>query len=165
MTDTRRAIAGFILAPLIVAIVIACIIFLISIASQPASLNGAVASALLALVYAGVVGFISAIVLGVPAYLLLKRLRIVSPWPTIATAALIGALFPRLSHWYRLDSSSSISINGCEIVAHGVTTACGYRHLALEMILPAFVGATAGLVFWLIYAGGWRLRASQKQNR
>jgi hypothetical protein len=165
MTDTRRAIAGFILAPLIVAMAIACIVFVLAATGEPGGLGRAFFASTLALGIAVLVGWASALILGVPAYLALKRLRIVSPWPTIAIAALIGALFPWHSHWHRLDPSSSISINGCEIVARGVTTACGYRHLALDTIMPALVGAMAGVVFWLIYAGGWRLRASQEEER
>lgn len=160
-----RAIAGFILAPLIVAIMIAGAIFLVTVASHPAGFSAAFWTATIALIYASVAGWAFAIVFGVPAYLLLKRLRIVSPWPTIAVAALIGALFPWLTHWYALDPSSSVSINGCEIVARGVTTACGYRHLALDTIMPAFIGAVAGLVFWLVYAGGWRLRTDRSRDR
>jgi hypothetical protein len=159
MTDHRRAIAGFILAPLVVAVVIACIVFVLAAVSEPGGLGRASFASATALGIAAGVGWAFALIFGVPAYLLLKRLRVVSPWPTIAVAALIGALFPWLSHWHRLDPSSSVSINGCEIVARGVTTACGYRHLAQGTILPALVGAAAGLVFWLIYAGGWRLRS------
>ncbi len=165
MTDTRRAVAGFLLAPLIVGLGIACIVFVLAALSGSGSFGRASATSLLVLAYAVVVGWAFALIFGVPAYLLLKRLRIVSPLPTIAIAALIGALFPWLTHWLLLDPSSSISINGCETVAHGVTTACGYRRLAQGSILPALVGAVAGLVFWLIYAGGWRLRARRYEKR
>ena len=163
MTDTGRAVTGFLLAPLIVGVVIACIVFVLAMASEPGGFGRASATSLLALAYAVVAGWAFALVFGVPAYLLLKRLRVVSPWPTIATAALIGALFPWLTHWLLLDPSSSISINGCETVARGVTTACGYRRLAQNSILPALIGAVGGLVFWLIYAGGWRLHARQER--
>jgi len=36
MTDTRRAAAGFLLAPLIVGIVIACIVFVLAAIGEPA---------------------------------------------------------------------------------------------------------------------------------
>jgi hypothetical protein len=163
MTHTRRAVAGFLLAPLIVAVVIACMVFVLAALSEPGGLGRASFASATALGIAVGVGWSFALIFGVPAYLLLKRLRIVSLWPTIAAAALIGALFPWLSHWHRLDPSSSVSINGCEIVARGVTTACGYRHLAQGTILPALLGALAGVVFWLIYAGGWRLRTGRER--
>jgi hypothetical protein len=158
MTDTRRAAAGFLLAPPIVGIVIACIVFVLAAIGEPGDFGRASLASLLALAYAALAGWAFALVFGVPAYLLLKRLRIVSPWPTIIVAALIGAAFPWLAHWLLLDPSASVSVNGCQTVAHGLTTACGYRHLAFDTIFPVLIGAVAGLVFWLIYAGGWRLR-------
>lgn len=161
MTNSKRAIAGFFLAPLIVATAIACIVFALAAISGPGDFGRASFTSGLALLYAAAVGWALALIFGVPAYLLLKRLGIVSPWATIAVAALIGALLPWLTHWALLDPSASVSINGCETVANGVTTACGYRRMVQNMILPGLVGAIAGLVFWLIYAGGWRLRDHQ----
>ena len=70
-----------------VIVVIACIVFVLAMASEPGGFGRASATSLLALAYAVVAGWAFALVFGVPAYLLLKRLRVVSPWPTIATSS------------------------------------------------------------------------------
>ena len=158
---TARVIAAFVLAPLIVAAAIALLV-LVATASGHAGGLQAFHMALIAFVSAGSVGLVLALVFGVPTYLALTRLRIVSPWATTAAAALIGASFPWLAHFLLLDPSASLSANGCRSVLNGVTTACGYRQLALDMIVPALIGAGGGLAFWLVYNGGWHIKERRR---
>lgn len=151
---TARVIAAFVLAPLIAAAAIAFLVLVATATGDAGGLQAAFHMALIAFVSAGSVGLVLALVLGVPAYLALTRLRIVSPWATMVAAALIGASFPWLAHFLLLDPSASLSANGCRSVLNGVTTACGYRQLALDTIVPALIGAGGGLIFWLVYNGG-----------
>jgi hypothetical protein len=155
---TARVIAAFVLAPLIVAAAIAFLVLVATATGDAGGLQAALHIALIAFVSAGGIGLVLALVLGVPTYLASTRLRIVSPWATTAAAALIGASFPWLAHFLLLDPSASLSANGCRSVLNGVTTACGYRQLALDTIVPALIGAGGGLAFWLVYNGGWRIK-------
>ena len=162
MTDRRHAVAAFLLAPLIVAAAIAVAVLFATASGHAGGLQAAFHMALIAFVSASSVGLVLALVFGIPAYLALTRLRIVSPWATMAAAALIGASFPWLAHFLLLDPSASLSANGCRSVLNGVTTACGYRQLALDMIVPALIGAGGGLAFWLVYNGGWHIKERRR---
>jgi hypothetical protein len=159
---TARVIAAFVLAPLIVAAAIAFLVLVATATGDAGGLQAALHIALIAFVSAGGIGLVLALVLGVPTYLASTRLRIVSPWATTAAAALIGASFPWLAHFLLLDPSASLSANGCRSVLNGVTTACGYRQLALDMIVPALIGAGGGLAFWLVYNGGWHIKERRR---
>ena len=92
------------------------------------------------------------LVLGIPAFLLLKKLV----RPTIFSCALAGAIVASLP-WFILsvfsgESASSASINGHVTVQNGSHTIWWWYYLGQFEALVAAAGAIGGVVFWAIAA-------------
>ncbi|NGN45267.1 hypothetical protein G6N74_29900 [Mesorhizobium sp. CGMCC 1.15528] len=155
MYQHARAFAAFVLAPpLTVAIFLSPVFGSILLSDDP--FTGGFASTMPLFFIGCALAWTFAIVLGLPAYVLLRWLDIASPWVTIAVAAAIGASFNLASGFWPGNEGTSTSVNGCDVIVAGVRTACGYWDLAKNMMLSGAIGAIGGLIFWLIYADGWK---------
>ena len=101
-----------------------------------------------ALVYAVVGAYPSAIVLGVPAYLLLRnRLR-----PTLINCAVVAAIVAALP-WLLLALVSSpdyASYGGHVTYENGGITVAGLFYWLIDIGKICIFGAAAGMLFWLI---------------
>lgn len=115
-----------------------------------------------ALVYAVVGAYPAAIVLGVPAYLLVRnRLR-----PTIINCAMVGAIVASLP-WLVLALISSpdyASYGDSVTYENGRITVAGLFHLFIEMGQICIFGAGAGVLFWLITVpvACWKLSPTER---
>jgi hypothetical protein len=95
-------------------------------------------------------GYPPALVLGLPAYLALRRR--VRPRP--ATLALVGgaiAILPWLwiMYWPGLRAGVSSQAGNCVSEIDGVTTWCGHLENVKYLALIFAAGAVGGLAFWL----------------
>ena len=101
-----------------------------------------------ALVYVVVGAYPSAIVLGVPAYFLLRnRLR-----PTIINCTVVGAIVASLP-WFVLALFSSpdyASYGGVVTYENGGITLAGLFYGLIDIGIISIFGAAAGMLFWLI---------------
>lgn len=156
MHQHMRALAAFVIAP-----PLAVAIFLIpdlktSLLAYGIDHIGESLLTIRQMFYVGTLfAWMFAFVLGVPIYILLRGLDIASPWVTIVLAAAIGASFD-LAFELWPDEGTYVSANGCNIIVAGFRTACGYWELAKNLMWFGSIGAIGGLIFWLIYAGGWK---------
>jgi hypothetical protein len=95
------------------------------------------------------------VLVGLPTYLVLrKRLR-----PTPLNCALAGSAVASLP-WLLLDvilPGADYAFDGGHVtVEHGQKTLWGWLDLAMASGSFALLGAFAGVVFWVIAAGGWK---------
>lgn len=92
------------------------------------------------------------LVLGLPAFLFLKR-RVS---PTIWACALVGAIVASLP-WVSVASLSNpdfASVDGRAIVVHGVKTLWGWIEVIKMAGMFGACGAVGGGLFWLVAAAG-----------
>ena len=107
-----------------------------------------------------IVGAIPAtVILGIPAFLLLKKLV----RPTILWCALAGGVVAALP-WFLFMSlgggADQASINGHVTQVHGHYTAWGWLYFAQFLGLVFVAGAVGGILFWAIAAATWPRRRS-----
>jgi hypothetical protein len=130
------------------------------------SLEGLLRSGTLFLVYGTPLAYAMTAFLGIPVYLIFRKLALVSAWTAVLAAALIGSLLPVAFEIERVvsigsDTSSSYQVGTCVVLDRNVRTQCGYVRLAEGMLPCALAGAIAGLVFWRINRPHSRLDASK----
>ncbi len=99
------------------------------------------------------------LVMAVPLFLILGKLRIFSPTITIISAAIIASMLVIIPDVYSIitsnpDSKFSFSARGCQIIVDNVRTRCGYVLLFQNIAEFALGGALSGLIFWLVYRRG-----------
>jgi len=100
------------------------------------------------------------VVLGLPAFLLLRWKRLVHWWSAIGGGFLLAALPMALSAWpmrYSHTKSSAV-INGVQTMIDGVPTAAGWLQYGAGVVMFGGLGAVGGLCFWLV----WRHEAKQR---
>jgi hypothetical protein len=114
----------------------------------------------------GVVGaYPTAVVIGIPAYFLLRRHFAARP----LACALVGSVIAALP-WALLvlagSSASEASVNGRATVISGHTTAYGWLQNAEFVLTIGVFGAIGGLVFWAVAAAAHRSvqPASEQQS-
>ncbi len=142
-----RVIAGFIVAPAAVAIVLAAVAPLYAGLDSYGERVWRTAPA-----YGLFGGYTPALVFGVPAYMLLAQ-RVT---PTPLRCALVGAVVAALP-WSFLSIGSmpdQASIDDRATVVDGVQTIYGWLEAGKFVGGIALVGALTGLLFWLIAAAG-----------
>ena len=142
-----RVALGFLVAPLAGGAAISAMAL-----ADASPLSDAFSFAALAVLYGG---YPPALVLGIPAYLALRRR--VRPRP--ATLALAGgtiAILPWLwaMYWPGLRAGVSSQVGNCVSEINGATTWCGHLENAKYLALIFAAGAVGGLAFWLCAA--WR---------
>jgi hypothetical protein len=146
LPPTWRIVAGFLVAPLVAALAMAFV--------EPL-FNGLPFSERVyrtTIVYCVFGAYPSTVILGLPAFFLLRRRVRASPINCALAGACVAAL-PWLVLW--LVSTPDYSFDGGHVaVANGHTTGWGWIEL-VEMLLemPAF-GGLAGAAFWLVASAG-----------
>ena len=127
-----RLLLGLVLAPLLPAVLFSLIE------------SGDLGSVWLAAVFGG---YPAAIVLGIPAYLLLRN-RVE---PRVGTLMLVGGLIA-MAPWLLLSlvsGADQAAVGNCVTVIDGRRTWCGYLSM-IDMLARIFAyGAIGGLAFWI----------------
>jgi hypothetical protein len=128
-----RVLLGFLLAPL-----------------MPAILFSLIASGDLSTVSAALIfgGYPPAIVLGVPAYLLLRNRLSPHFWLAMLAGGIIAAL-PWVALALLPPAASYAEVGQCVSVIDGKHTWCGFWESAKFASIVFALGALGGLVFWL----------------
>lgn len=102
--------------------------------------------------------YVAMLLAGVPAYLLLRRFKLVSSASVVAVGIAIPGILILLSElWgaYIPESGSAFSYfrENCQEIVDNVRTECGYWLQWRDRILALATGGICGLFFWLIHAG------------
>jgi hypothetical protein len=97
-----------------------------------------------------------AIVLGVPAYTLLRWRRWANVFTSTASGALVGAIPVGVLLWPGGDrwAGSSASVGGVPTMVDGVVTRAGWENYFQGIGVFALFGAASGFIFWLLLR--WR---------
>ena len=91
------------------------------------------------------------IVLGAPAYYLLRKLKAVWWWSTIATGFILGAIPMALFTWpLNPGNKTSASINGVQTIIDGVPTIEGWLQFVYGVSFVGLCGMVGALAFWLV---------------
>ncbi len=95
-------------------------------------------------------GFV--LVLGLPAYLLLRYLKLVRWWSTLSAGFILGALPMAIFTWplKYSDMKSSSSVNGVQTMIDGVPTTAGWLQYVEGVLFFGAFGLVAAFVFWLV---------------
>lgn len=95
-------------------------------------------------------GFV--LVLGLPAYLLLRYLKLVRWWSTLSAGFILGALPMAIFTWplKYSDMKSSSSVNGVQTMIDGVPTTAGWLQYVEGVLFFGAFGLAAAFVFWLV---------------
>ena len=137
-----RFVAAFLVAPAAPAL----------LTSAPVLLTAA-PSFLVVFLLACFVTYTHAIVLGLPAALLLGRARPLGLWRVLGAAFLIGVLpFGAFNLYHELTMSPGAGYTANDVVLRedGRLTGAGLANLAAGILQCGVLGAVAGLVWWLI---------------
>jgi hypothetical protein len=149
-----RVIAAFLIAPLVSAFALAC--YLPAYDGLPHTSDRIIRSTAL---YCFFGGYPSALVVGVPAYLLLRR-RLKPTWLNCTIAGAVVAAAPSLLLMI-VPTPGAFEQTGEHItVLNGVRTAWGWMEGLQGVAGIGAVGLIGGLAFWLIAVAGWRRTAS-----
>ena len=133
----RRSIAS---AFLVAAVVSTVLFTAFTFATDQSGLRGP--GYLMMLLLVGVASSLLAIVvLALPAFFLLARLRLVNLWSALAAGLVIGAIMAGVTEWPQ---------SGLKAFTH----ADWDDHAVIRIYVHAAIGAVAALCFWLI----WRRR-------
>jgi hypothetical protein len=91
------------------------------------------------------------LVLGIPAYLLLRWRNAVRWWSTIASGFVLGAVPVAVCSWpLRFSQGASASVDGVPTLVNGIPTFAGWLQYLESVIFFGACGAAAATAFWLI---------------
>jgi hypothetical protein len=92
------------------------------------------------------------IVLGVPTYLLLRKLNAVRWWSTIASGFILGAIPVAILSWplRYFGIRTSATVNGVETIVDGVPTYAGWLQYASGVSFVGAIGAVGAIAFWAV---------------
>ena len=93
-------------------------------------------------------GFV--VVLGLPAYFLLKQIKRVTWCSTVVSGFLIGATPVAIFLWPYGSPGSSASSNGVDTMINGVPTLAGWLDYLQAVIFFGGFGLASAFVFWLL---------------
>ena len=141
-----RVLLGFLLAPLVPAIVFSLLA------------SGDLSAVSTAVIYGG---YPPAIVLGVPAYLLLRNRLSPRVWLAMLAGGIIAAL-PWVALALLPPAASYAEVGPCVSVIDGKRTWCELVESAKFAAIVFALGALGGVVFWLCAA--WRGPGAQTQT-
>lgn len=99
--------------------------------------------------------------LGVPAYFLLRWAKVIEWWSTIGTGFLLGAVPYSIFTWPASSGNFSASVNGIPTVVSGAPTLEGWTQFLYGCFAIGILGAAAALGFWLV----WRISSYKAINR
>lgn len=105
--------------------------------------------------FLGITAFISAgfvLLLGLPAYILLRYFKLINWWSTLLSGFCLGALPMAIFTWpiRYADMNSSSSVNGVQTMIDGVPTMAGWLQFLEGVLFFGAFGLAAALAFWLI---------------
>jgi hypothetical protein len=103
------------------------------------------------------------VLLGAPAYALLRWKKLVSWWSTLATGFVLATLPVSLITWpLRFpELKTTASFNGVSTIVEGVPTAAGWMQYFEGVLFFGACGALSGLAFWLVWRRGTQKLYSQ----
>lgn len=104
--------------------------------------------------------FVSAayvLILGVPAFLLLRKLRAIHWWSTIGVGFLLGAFPIAVISWPYRFAGMSASSNGVQTIINGTPTSAGWLEYVSALSFVGGCGALGAAAFWLV----WRTHEPQ----
>ena len=92
------------------------------------------------------------VVLGVPAYLLLRWRQAVRWWSALASGFVLAAIPIALLAWPLrfAGPGSSASVNGVDTMINGVPTMAGWMHYLAAVGQFGVLGLLGALAFWLV---------------
>jgi hypothetical protein len=93
-------------------------------------------------------GFV--VVLGLPAYFLLKHIKRVTWWSTVVSGFLIAATPVAIFLWPYGSPGSSASSNGVDTMISGVPTLAGWLEYLQAVLFFGVFGLASAFVFWLL---------------
>lgn len=153
-----RALKAFLLAPIPSILLFVFVTFLPSLISGSfiGGLQTLRAQLIFVLSFGVIISYAAIIILGAPAFIVLRMIKVESALLTICIAATIGALVIISPEVYRVASISagsthSFRTGSCESIVDNVRTACGYANLLQNAGYFAGLGALAGATFWYVY--------------
>jgi hypothetical protein len=97
------------------------------------------------------------LVLGIPAFLALKHLKLIRWWSSIVVGFLLGSVPAGIFTWPLRSSNSNASASywhGGKMVqtmVNGVPTTAGWIHYAESVAYLGMYGAIGGIAFWLVW--------------
>lgn len=91
------------------------------------------------------------IVLGLPAYFLLKHIKRVTWWTTVVSGFFIAATPVAIFLWPYGSPGSSASSNGVDTMINGVPTLAGWLDYIKVVLFFGVIGWASAFVFWLQY--------------
>lgn len=139
-----RVVVAFLVAPATPAL----------IAVLPGLLTGG-SGVLAVFVLACVVTYAHAVVLGAPTAWLLARSKLMTPWHVVGAAFLIGTLpFGAFTVYQEstMSPGAGYTSNGVVLREDGRLTSAGVRSAVFGVLQCGLLGATSGLVWWLLAA-------------
>jgi hypothetical protein len=89
------------------------------------------------------------VVLGAPAYAVLRWRKAVHWWSAVCTGAVLGAAPLAVLSWPMYNSPVSASVDGVQTIVNGVATLAGWLQYLESILLFAACGAAAATAFWL----------------
>jgi len=92
------------------------------------------------------------VVLGVPAYFLLRKLNAVRWWSTVATGFILGAVPYTIFAWplQYAELHSSSTVDGVQTMIDGIPTAAGWIQFTSAALFFGACGAVGALAFWAV---------------
>ncbi len=153
-----RTVIAFLIAPIIPIIVL----ITYSVVPYTLAVNLPPITAIVTTFVVGLLlSYILILVMAVPLFLILRKLRVFNPAIIIISAAVIASMIEIIPYVFDIitfdpdsTSKSSLSFRGCQIIVDNVRTRCGYAVLFQNMAELALGGALAGMIFWLVYRRG-----------
>ena len=153
-----RTVIAFLIAPIIP--IIALIIYMVLPAIFASSFPS-MKSIVITFVVGLLLSYVLILVIAVPLFLILRKLRRLNPASVIISAAIVASMWVIIPEVYNFitfdpDSTSKFSYGyaGCQVMIENVRTRCGDVLLFWEMVRFTLGGAFAGMIFWFIYRRG-----------
>lgn len=93
------------------------------------------------------------IAFGLPAFLVLKKLKAIRWWSTVGAGFLLGAIPPAILAWPLRypDLRTSASVNGVQTMINGTPTLAGWLQYISSVSFVGACGAVGALAFWLVW--------------
>ena len=92
------------------------------------------------------------LLLGLPAYVVLRKFRLVRRWLTLSVGFCLAAIPMAIFTWPLkcLELKSSASVNGVQTMIDGVPTMAGWLEFAGGVLFFGMFGFLGALAFWLL---------------
>jgi len=90
--------------------------------------------------------------LGLPAYLVLLKIRMACQWVTLSTGFCLAAIPMAIFTWPPKQSAlkTSASVNSVQTMMDGIPTLTGWFEFIQGVLLLGLCGVLAALAFWLV---------------